>query len=77
MSITLTITAIAASLIAGTAIGIREQRKRGIRPELSDDIDDCITVYADEERCDCEGEKVSAFLKNGKPHCADCGRRIY
>lgn len=62
MSITLTITAIAASLFIGGAIGIREQRKQGIRPELTDDIDSCITVYADEEQCECfEPGKVSGI----------------
>lgn len=77
MSITITVAAITASLVAGTIIGKREQDKRGIRPLETDDVDGCVTVYADEERCECETDTISAVLKNGKPHCADCKRRIW
>ena len=77
MSITLTITAIAASLVAGTIIGKREQEKRGIRPIASDDIDDCITVYAGEQSCECMDEHLLDVAVNmrGLPVCANCGRR--
>lgn len=76
MSITVTFTAIAASLVVGTIIGKHEQDKRGIRPMASEDIDDCVTVYADEPRCECIMERET-YLKNGTPCCADCGGRIW
>lgn len=77
MSITLTITAIAASLALGTYEGRRRQREQGIRPTKSDDIDSCITVYPDELRCDCMEEHLLDVDVNmrGQPICGNCGRR--
>lgn len=76
MSITFTITAIAASLVVGAIIGKREQDKRGIRP-IADDIDSCITVYASDEFCECMDEHLLEVTLNmrGLPVCTNCGRR--
>lgn len=76
MSITITITVIAASLVAGTIIGKRQQDKRGIRP-IADDIDDCITVYASEQSCECMDDHLLEVTTNmrGLPVCTNCGRR--
>lgn len=90
MSITLTITAIAASLFIGGAIGRREQNKRvyrfgpvqdfdgaGLKYIEPDDIDSCITVYASEQTCECMDEHLLDVELNmrGQPMCTNCGRR--
>lgn len=76
MSIT-AVAIIAASLFTGAAIGIREQRKRGIRPIATDDIDSCITVYASEQTCECMDEHLLDVQpdQRGFPTCTNCGRR--
>lgn len=57
-----------------TALRARQFHRQPIE---ADDIDSCVTVYADEPCCECLDDELLNVTLNerGQPICKNCGER--